>query len=200
MSRTAYPLLKHSITYRSIGCVGVLGVSTSFKLCSAQCFAERLLCPNQMLLPSRLLFPSLLSSSTACLEEWVVTSEHEQVQGKIPVIRFEMNEAYKYMIQVLGRKERIPRRFGDVKEEAGEILVCLKLRYREGHSKDFASLLTWQSTVCKDDQEVWGDWREKSAARRVRLLSRRICVCLTIRGWCNESWQGMTGMKVTMPV
>lgn len=95
------------------------------------------------------------------------------------MIRFEINEAYKYMVQVLGRKERIPQRFSDVKEGAGEILMCLKLRYGEGHSEAFASLLTWQLTICKDDQEVWGDWRQKSAARSVRMLLHGLYLLFT---------------------
>jgi len=103
------------------------------------------------------------------------------------VVRFEMNEAYKYMVQVLGRKERIPRRFSDIKEGAIEILMCLKLRYGEGHSKDIASLLAWQLTICKGDQDIWGDWREKFAARSVRMLSHGLYPLnakLTLAGRC----------------
>lgn len=85
-----------------------------------------------------------------------------------------MNEAYKYMVQVLGRKERIPQRFSDIKEGAREILMCLKLRYGEGHCEDIASVLVWQLTICKDDQEIWGDWRKQFAARSVRMHSRRL--------------------------
>lgn len=89
------------------------------------------------------------------------------MQGNVPVVRFEIEEAYKYMVQILGRKERIPQRFSELKEGVMELLMCLKLRYGEGHSEDIASLLAWQLSICKDDEEIWGNWRGKFAKRRV---------------------------------
>jgi hypothetical protein len=126
-------------------------------------------------------------SSIACLEERVLTPQHGQVQGKTPVVRFEMNEAYKYMVQILGRKEQIPRRFGDVTEGAVEILMCLKLRYGDGYTLEIISLLVWHLTICKDDQEIWGNWREKFAARSVRMLLHGPCLLfmkLTLAACC----------------
>ena len=88
------------------------------------------------------------------------------VQGNKPGVEFDINEAYKYMVQILGKKERIPVRF-NIGEGAAEILMCLKLRYGESQMEDYASLLAWQLALCKEDQDIWGAWREASAHHQV---------------------------------
>lgn len=93
-------------------------------------------------------------------------SDFPDVQGDQRGVTFHMTGAHKYIVQVLGRKEKIPQRFGVV-SGTSEILMCLKVRYGEGFMDEFCSLLHWHFTVCKDDEDIWGEWRKEFAKRQV---------------------------------
>jgi len=88
------------------------------------------------------------------------------VQGNERVVWSGAEEAYTYMVLVLGRKERIPQRF-EIKEGGSEIFMCLQVRYGLRPKEDFARLLIWQLLMSKNDNHIWGAWREAYAKREV---------------------------------
>ena len=90
------------------------------------------------------------------------------VQENACPIPFDVNEAYKYMVEVLGRKEKIPTRFG-VKDGSTEILMCLRVRYGASHVEEYASLLAWQLRISNGDKDVWDSWRRQCPDREVNV-------------------------------
>lgn len=99
-----------------------------------------------------------------------------QVRGRVPLVHFDISEAHDYMVKVLGRKERIPQRFSGLEEGRQEILMCMKIRYGERHLADIQSLLDTYLSSCRDDDEIWGNWRRVHAARKVRMPSPVVLV------------------------
>ena len=95
------------------------------------------------------------------------------VQEKAFSVPFDVNEAYKYMVEVLGKREKIPTRF-TIKDGSTEILMCLRVRYGASHVGEYASLLAWQLRISKGDGDVWDLWRRECSEIEVNV-NQPIC-------------------------
>lgn len=111
--------------------------------------------------------PCTLSAPPKLPRQMTHLPTYPDVQGNNAMVPFEKNEAYAYLTRTLGGKERIPQRFKSIEEGAKEIFMCLRLRYGLEHIEDFASVLAWQLSICKDDDEIWTGWRKQFTTQKV---------------------------------
>ena len=80
---------------------------------------------------------------------------------------YDRDQAYRYLVQTLGRKENIPQRFNDIREGAAEIIMCMKVRYGRANVRECVSLLKWHLEVNTEEQAIWGKWRKEFKFREV---------------------------------
>ena len=101
------------------------------------------------------------------------------VGGLVP---YNETRAQHYLVEVIGKKERIPLKFG-LTDGAEEVEMCMRARYGAAYSSDFGTLLQNQLASSEDDNEIWGPWRSEYAvttAVRVAtiLISLTFCPAL----------------------
>ena len=68
-----------------------------------------------------------------------------------------------FLVEVLGRRERIPLRF-DLNEGIKEVEKCMRARYGGACLRQCARLLYDQLANSHEDHEIWGSWRSEYAA------------------------------------
>ncbi len=105
-------------------------------------------------------------------------SQRYCVGGLVPYN--EMRAQY-YLVEVIGKKERIPLRFG-LTDGTEEVEMCLKARYGAAYTSEFSTLLKNQLAPSEEDNEIWGPWRSEYAViseLRVAtiLISSEFCLC-----------------------
>lgn len=81
------------------------------------------------------------------------------VGGLVP---YNKTKAQYYLVEVIGKKERIPLRFG-LKDGAEEVEMCMRARYGAAYTSEFSTLLNSQLAPSEDDNEIWGPWRSEYA-------------------------------------
>lgn len=81
------------------------------------------------------------------------------VGGLVP---YNKTKAKYYLVEVIGRKERIPLRFG-LKAGREEVEMRMRARYGATYSDEFVTLLNNQLAPSEDDNEIWGPWRSEYA-------------------------------------
>ena len=81
------------------------------------------------------------------------------VGGLVP---YNKTKAQYYLVEVIGKKERIPLRFG-LKDGTEEVERCLRARYGASCTREFLTLLDNQLAPSEDDNEIWGPWRSEHA-------------------------------------
>lgn len=101
------------------------------------------------------------------------------VGGLVP---YNKTKAQYYLVEVIGKKERIPLRFG-LKDGTEEVERCLRARYGASCTREFLTLLDNQLAPSEDDNEIWGPWRSEHAimtALKVAemLISSKRCLLL----------------------
>jgi len=79
-----------------------------------------------------------------------------------PVLEFDQEECYRYIVEKLGREERLPARH-NIKAGTDEMLNRLVLRYGIGRSEDLKALLIkhlfLQDGSSPEDKALWRAWR-----------------------------------------
>ena len=103
------------------------------------------------------------------------------VGGLVP---YNETRAQYYLVEVIGKKERIPLKFG-LTDGAEEVELCMRARYGAAYTSDFGALLKRQLAPSEDDNEIWGPWRSEYAviiALRVAAIpiSLRFCLVLNL--------------------
>ena len=103
------------------------------------------------------------------------------VGGLVP---YNKMRAQYYLVEVIGKKERIPLRFG-LKDGTEEVEMCMKARYGAAHTSEFSTLLKNQLAPSEDDNEIWGPWRSEYAVimelRVARnLIGSKVCSLLNM--------------------
>ena len=81
------------------------------------------------------------------------------VRGLLP---YNETKARYYLVEVIGKKEMIPLRFG-LKDGTKEVEMRMRARYGAACSREFVTLLNNQLAPSEDDNEIWGPWRSEQA-------------------------------------
>lgn len=102
------------------------------------------------------------------------------VGGLVP---YNETRAQYYLVEVIGKKERIPLKFG-LRDGAEEVEMWMRARYGVAYSSDFGTLLQNQLAPSEDDNEIWGPWRSEYAvvtALRVITILKSLTSCLALK-------------------
>ena len=102
------------------------------------------------------------------------------VGGLVP---YNETKARYYLMEVIGRKERIPLRFG-LTDGAEEVEMCMRARYGAAYTSEFGTLLNNQLAPSEDDNEIWGPWRSEYAVI-TELRVAAILIGTQFRFWLN---------------
>lgn len=88
-------------------------------------------------------------------------------------VSWNTDEAYEYIVQVLGHVEKIPQRY-DYTLGTEEMLRRLKARYGVEHGMRCVGLLRWHMGLVEDnevvDETIWRNWRSYFARHRVNSV------------------------------
>ena len=96
------------------------------------------------------------------------------------IVSWNTDDAYEYIVQVLGHAEKIPQRY-DYTLGTEEMLKRLKARYGAEHGMRCVGLLRWHLGLAEDnevvDETIWRNWRNYFARHRVNaaLCYRSVC-------------------------
>ena len=101
------------------------------------------------------------------------------VGGPVP---YNETKARCYLVEVIGKEERIPLRFG-LRDGTKEVEMRMKARYGAACSREFVTLLDNQLAPSEDDNEIWGPWRsEQAVITQLKvaeiLISSKFCLLL----------------------
>lgn len=90
-------------------------------------------------------------------------------------VSWNTDEAYEYIVQVLGHSEKIPQRY-DFTLGTEEMLKRLKVRYGAEHRMRCVGLLRWHLGLTEDnevvDETIWRNWRSYFRRHRVCALAQ----------------------------
>ena len=93
-----------------------------------------------------------------------------QQQAAPTIVSWITDEAYEYIVQVLGHAEKIPQRY-DYTLGTEEMLRRLRARYGAEHRMRCVGLLRWHLGLAEDnevvDETIWRNWRNYFARHRV---------------------------------
>lgn len=85
-------------------------------------------------------------------------------------VSWNTDDAYEYIVQVLGHQEKIPQRY-DYTLGTEEMLRRLRARYGPEHGMRCVGLLRWHLGLAEDnevvDETIWRNWRSYFARHRV---------------------------------
>lgn len=95
-------------------------------------------------------------------------------------VSWNTDEAYDYIVQVLGHAEKIPQRY-DYTLGTEEMLKRLEVRYGAERGMRCVGLLRWHLGLAEDnemmDDRIWRNWRNYFARHRVGLIPWHHFVC-----------------------
>ena len=93
-----------------------------------------------------------------------------QIYATSITVSWNTDEAYEYIVQVVGHAEEIPRRY-DYTLGTEEMLRRLRARYGEEHGMRCVGLLRWHLGLVENvevaDEAIWRNWRSFFARHRV---------------------------------
>ena len=107
------------------------------------------------------------------------------VGGLVP---YNETRAQYYLVEVIGKKERIPLKFG-LTDGAEEVEMCMRARYGAAYTSDFGTLLQNQLAPSEDDNEIWGPWRSEYAViteLRVAIILISLTFCLALNSYAGK--------------
>ena len=107
------------------------------------------------------------------------------IGGLVP---YNETRAQYYLVEFIGKKERIPLRFG-LTDGAEEVDMCMKARYGAAYTSDFGALLKKQLAPSETDNEIWGPWRSEYAvitALRVTAIPISLRFCLVLNSYAGK--------------
>lgn len=94
-------------------------------------------------------------------------------QATSSTVSWNTDDAYEYIVQVLGHAEKIPQRY-DYTLGTQEMLRRLRARYGPEHGMRCVGLLRWHLGLAEDDEVVdetiWRNWRSYFARHRVGAM------------------------------
>lgn len=98
-----------------------------------------------------------------------------RLQAAPSIVSWNTDDAYEFIVQVLGHKERIPQRY-DYTLGTEEMLRRLKARYGTEHGIRCVGLLRWHLGLPEDnevvDETIWRNWRSYFARHRVGVITK----------------------------
>ena len=93
-----------------------------------------------------------------------------QQRATSSIVSWNTDDAYEYIVKVLGEAEKIPRRY-DYTLGTAEMLKRLTARYRVEHGMRCVGLLRWHLGLAEDnevfDERIWRNWRSYFARHGV---------------------------------
>ena len=93
-----------------------------------------------------------------------------QQRATSSIVSWNTDDAYEYIVKVLGEAEKIPQRY-DYTLGTAEVLKRLTARYGAEHGMRCVGLLRWHLGLAEDnevfDERIWRNWRGYFARHRV---------------------------------
>ena len=93
----------------------------------------------------------------------------QQQRAPSSIVSWNTDDAYEYMVKVLGEAEKIPQY--DYTLGTAEILKRLTARYGAEHGMRYVGLLRWHLGLAEDnevfDERIWRNWRSYFARHHV---------------------------------